>query len=112
MRVITAVLIGFSFFVTGQSSAADKAMTGDELSALLANGKTIHLGGKGTGYSGELTLNADGTGAGSAQTDDGKKHFKIEGTWEIRDGAFCRVWHDLDDGKDVCETWVKTGPRR
>ena len=28
----------------------------------------------------------------------------------ITDGKFCRIWVDLDDGKEVCETWIKAGP--
>jgi hypothetical protein len=108
MRQSTALALGVFLAIGGQALSADE-MTGEELTALLASGKTIMLGGEGTGYSGELTLNADGTGSGSAKTDDGKTEFKLEGTWEIRDGKFCRTWTEIDDGKEVCETWVKAG---
>jgi hypothetical protein len=96
----------------GAAHAAGKAMTGDELTALLANGKTVKLGGKGTGYSGTLDLKADGTGSGSAKSDDGKSQFTLEGTWEIRSGKFCRKWAAVDGGEEVCETWVKDGANK
>ncbi len=82
-------------------------MTGDELSALTANGITLTLGGEGMGYKGELALAADGTAKGGAKMDNGNE-LSISGTWAIKDGKFCRTWADLDDGKEVCETWVKT----
>jgi hypothetical protein len=112
MRAFAALIFGCLLVAAAPAYSAGKAMTGDELTALLANGKTIMLGGPGTGYSGTLTLNADGTGHGSAQTDDGKTHIALDGTWEIRDGKFCRLWKDRDDNKEVCETWVKAGTNK
>lgn len=82
-------------------------MTGEELSALTANGVTLTLGGDGMSYKGELALAADGTGKGGAKLDNGNE-LSIAGTWAIKDGKFCRTWTDLDDGKEVCETWIKT----
>jgi hypothetical protein len=93
----------------GGSAAAQDQMTGEELQAALSGGKTISLGGKGQGYSGELILNADGTGSGTAKTDDGSKQFTMTGTWRIEGGQFCRTWKEFNDGKEVCEDWVKTG---
>jgi hypothetical protein len=94
------------------SAMADQTMTGDQLSELLAGGKTIMLGGPGIGYSGELVLTADGKGKGEAKTDDGSKTFVIEGTWEIRDDKFCRVWAEIGEGKEMCETWVIVAPNK
>jgi hypothetical protein len=88
------------------AALAGDAMTGAELTALLANGKTIQLGGPGAGYAGELALNADGTGKGTAKADDGT-NLTITGTWKIKGDQFCRAWKEFDDGKDVCETWEK-----
>jgi hypothetical protein len=82
-------------------------MTTEELSALTADGVTLTLGGAGLGYTGELELSADGTAKGGAKMDNGNE-LSIGGTWAIKDGKFCRVWTDLDDGKEVCETWIKT----
>lgn len=82
-------------------------MTEEELSALTANGITLKLGGEGMGYQGELALAADGTAKGGAKMDNGNE-LSIAGTWAIKDGKFCRTWADLDGGKEVCETWIKT----
>ena len=84
-------------------------MTQEELSALTAGGRTITLGGPGQGYSGTLELAEDGTGAGTATTDAGAK-LTLTGTWEVRDGMFCRTWTEFDDGAEICETWVETEP--
>src|SRR5689334_7902566 len=83
-------------------ASAEDAMTGAELTALLSGGKTIGLGGKGEGYSGELTLNADGTGKGQAKTDDGKV-LTLTGTWRIEGDQFCPTCQEFNDGKEVCE---------
>ena len=96
----------------GGPALAEEVMTGAQLKELLANGKTIKLGGPGTGYSGELVLSPDGKGKGEAKTDDGSKTFAIEGTWEIKDDTFCRTWAAFDDGKEVCETWVLIEPKK
>lgn len=110
MRTLLAAI---ALVATAASQAvAEEAMTGAEMTALLSGGKTIMLGGPGTGYSGELALNADGTGKGKAATDDGSKTFMIEGTWEIRDDTFCRIWAEISDGEEVCETWVLVEPKK
>jgi hypothetical protein len=108
MRLFIAPLIAFSFYSTVAMSK-DVKMTGDEMNALLSSGKTLSLGGKGQGYAGTLVLSADGKGEGSAKPDSGGQ-IKLSGTWKITGDKFCRIWADLDDGKEVCETWVKAGP--
>ena len=85
-------------------------MSGDEFRALLADGLTLNLGGPGEGYSGQVRLEPDGTGKGSARADDGTE-YDITGTWEIEGDRFCRKWR-YDDFKRVCETWRKTGPNK
>lgn len=92
-------------------SAAEvgQPMSDAELTALLADGETIRLGGPGLGYAGSLDVRADGSATGSAKTDAGAT-IRIDGTWTVRDGKFCRTWTDLDGGKEVCETWVYTAP--
>ncbi len=91
------------------AGAADKTLNEADLTTLLAGGKTLGLGGKGMGYSGTITLTADGKGDGSAKTDGGTV-ITINGTWRIKGDRFCRTWKDLDDGKEVCETWRLTSP--
>lgn len=95
----------------GLASAAEKAMTGVELEALLSGGRTITLGGPGEGYLGSLTLSADGSGSGSAKTDDGRV-LTLSGTWKIKGDTFCRQWEEFDNGDEVCEIWVLTAPTR
>ena len=101
VSAITTVL------VAGPTLAQDTAMSQDQLEALTADGVTLKLGGEGLGYSGELMLAADGTGKGSAKTDDGTV-LSLTGTYEVRGGQFCRSWMEFDDGAEVCETWMLT----
>lgn len=91
----------------GTASSQDKTMTQDQLEKLTANGVTLKLGGEGHGYSGVLQLTADGTGKGSAKTDDGTV-LSLTGSYEVRDGQFCRSWVEFDAGAEVCETWIFT----
>jgi hypothetical protein len=91
--------------------AADKYMTGDEIKALIGEGKTINLGGKGEGYEGTLEIRADGTASGSAKTDAGKT-LVIEGIWAIKNNQFCRKWDGFDDAKMVCEKWKVIGENK
>lgn len=105
MTALRTTLLALPLIALVTPSFAQDAMTGDQLQALLADGLTMTLGGKGEGYLGELVLGADGTGNGSAKTDAGDT-INIAGTWAIKGDQFCRVWADLSDGKEVCETWV------
>jgi hypothetical protein len=101
------VLLATLLAIGGSAAAQETAMTNAELTALLTGGKTINLGGPGHGYKGELSLNADGTGAGKATTDGGDV-ITIVGTWRIEGDQFCRTWKGFGDG-EVCETWVRDG---
>lgn len=100
-----AVSMIMAFSAISAASAADTKMSGADLTALLASGKTVKLGGPGEGYTGQLTLHADGRGSGAAKTDDGTV-IAIEGVWRIKGDKFCRTWTGLDGGKEICETWV------
>ena len=112
MRSLCILMAAGALAATSTIASAEEAMTGEQLKELLSADKTIKLGGPGTGYSGELLLTADGKGKGEAKTDDGKNTFRIEGTWEIRDDTFCRTWTELDEGKEVCETWLLVEPKK
>lgn len=112
-RALIAVVA--SLILTGLATAAEdkqktpKAdkparMTEAQLTDLLAKGRTIHLGGPGAGYTGELVLTADKTGKGEMKSDAGKVTV-INGTWRIKGDRFCRTWKGIDDGKEVCEVW-------
>lgn len=111
MKQIT-IILATMLMLSGtamEANAAGKAIKGAELTALLNNGKTLTLGGKGEGYSGTLILAKDGTAKGSVKTDDGKT-INLVGTWKIKGDKFCRTWTDLDSGKEVCETWRIKSP--
>ncbi len=96
---ITLVIISASWPLRAED------MSGEKLKLLLANGLTLMLGGPGEGYKGTVRLEADGTGAGSAVLDNGKK-LDITGTWTIEDNRFCRKWK-FNNFKKECETWRK-----
>lgn len=106
IMLATALMLSGAAF---EANAAGKAMKGAELGALLNDGKTVNLGGKGEGYSGTLVLAKDGTAKGSVKTDDGTT-INLGGTWKIKGDKFCRTWKDLDSGKEVCETWRVKSP--
>ena len=88
---------------------AQEAMTGSELEAVLGPHKTIVI--RGPTYTAELTLKSSGTGVGSATSNDGKVT-AIAGVWYIRGNQFCRAWENIDEGEEVCETWVKNGSNK
>ena len=109
---ITGLLIIFLFiFSPCIAMSSETQMTGTQLKQLLGERITLTLGGEGEGYTGELLLNADGTGKGQALTDKGKK-MRIEGTWEIVGDEFCRIWKEVSKGKKVCERWIIIGDNK
>lgn len=109
---ITSFLMISLFILSSlMALAAENQMTGTQLKQLLAEGITLMLGGEGAGYTGELELYPDGTGKGQWVTNKGKKGM-IEGTWEIVDDEFCRVWKDVSGGKRVCERWIIVGENK
>lgn len=102
--------MGLCLLAASGASAAEK-MSGKQLTALLKDGKEIMLGGPGKGCSGTLMVAADGTAKGEVKTDSGDV-IAIEGKWAIKKDRFCRTWvGGRDPGKEICETWVKSGDR-
>ena len=108
MRARFGIIAALALATSALQAQAGDPMTQAELAELTSGGVTILLGGPGEGYSGTLVLAADGTGAGTAKTDSGTE-LTLTGTWEVRDGKFCRSWQEFDDGAEVCETWILTG---
>ncbi|MGR9203994.1 hypothetical protein ACU8OG_08615 [Rhizobium leguminosarum] len=103
-------LAGLSVMFFGTQAFAATAMTGKELQALLSNGKELTLGGPKEGYAGQLSIMKDGTAHGQVKLDSGDV-IPIEGVWHITGNKFCRTWKGgRDAGKEICETWNKTGP--
>jgi hypothetical protein len=109
MRNILSVAVA-ALLMSGAADAAE-TMTGKELTTLLGHGKNLILGGPGKGYAGSLSLSADGKGKGQIKLDSGDV-IPIEGVWAIKKDRFCRTWKGgRDAGKQICESWVKTGPK-
>jgi hypothetical protein len=105
IKVLTlASLVTFGVLATASHAQSCKALSTDQLAQLTSKGVTLKLGGEGEGYSGSLKLNKNGSAKGGATTDAGDK-ISIAGKWRIADNKFCRTWSDLNDGKEVCETW-------
>src|SRR6266508_4210764 len=102
-------VLAFILFIG--SALAQEAMTGDELEALLGDDRTNGIGGPGAGYTGEIAFKSDGTATGSAKTDKGEV-IQIDGVWYIEGDKFCRTWKAVDDGKEVCEIWIKDGENK
>ena len=103
--------LGLALTLIATSALAQEAMTGDELEDLLGKDKSFVLGGPGTGYAGEVVFRSDGTTSGSVKTDDGKVT-EIGGVWYIVGNKVCRTWKDVDEGKEVCGTWIKDGDNK
>ncbi|OWV90388.1 hypothetical protein [Rhizobium sp. R693] len=102
--------LSFALVVIAGPGLAATAMTGKELTELLADGKELTLGGPKDGYSGHLSVMKDGTADGSIKLESGDV-IPIQGVWHINGNKFCRTWKGgRDAGKEVCETWNKTGP--
>lgn len=108
MRALAGLSI--ALMVAAGPTFAASAMTGKELSALLSEGKELTLGGPKDGYSGHLSVMKNGTARGEVKIQGGDV-IPIEGRWHVAGNKFCRTWKaGRDAGKEVCETWNKTGP--
>jgi hypothetical protein len=110
MRSALTLAAGLFCLAGASAQAQDATMTGNDLHLLLDAGKTITLGGPGLGYSGQLVLNADGTGQGSATHEDDGSVVELTGTWRIDGNQFCGTWRT--EAPEVCETWVKVGENK
>ncbi|MGF2015092.1 hypothetical protein [Nostoc sp. DedVER01b] len=106
-----AIIFGITASILFASPTfAASTMSGKELTALLSQDKQLILGGPKEGYQGELNISKEGTAKGQVKLDSGDV-IAIEGVWHIAGNKFCRTWKGgRDAGKEVCETWVKTGP--
>ena len=105
-------VIVLAIMATADSDAfpAEKvALTGPELSALLANGLTVSstdmLGGK--NYTAHMTYATNGTLSG-AVTFPGKAPIDLKGTWKLDGPRLCRTIVPLQP-QEVCEIWLKSG---
>jgi len=83
---------------------AESYLNDDEIKALLGN--TVRSGKTADGTPWTIRSNADGTQTLVAGKDNS---FTDSSTYVVRDGASCETWRKLDDGKETCWRFRKTG---
>jgi hypothetical protein len=93
------------------ASAADKPLTGAQLTELLGKGLSVTSldmnGGK--NFTGQATFATGGTLKGTV-TFTGKPAIPLTGTWKVDGDRLCRVVRPLQP-QEVCETWVQSGDK-
>lgn len=103
----TALKIILLGFMLGSlpAQAADRQMTGAQMTSLFSYTRVIKLGGPSSGYYGMIYLRPNFTGRGLAFFADGSTK-TITGTWRIANNRFCRKFVEFDNGAEICERWV------
>jgi hypothetical protein len=109
-RSMATALLTLSLIANAEA-ADGKPLTAGEMKALVANGITIGIVNApgDPEYKGSITINADGTQAGTV-TMGGKPPTALTGTWKLKGNQFCRILKPVSD-KETCETWVHTGDK-
>jgi hypothetical protein len=97
---------------SGSTFAQDrKPFTAAEMQALLAKGLLVNSsdldGGK--VFTGRVTLSADGKLSGTI-TPAGDKAIALSGAWKLKGAQLCRTIDPIEPD-EVCETWLRTGPK-
>jgi hypothetical protein len=104
-------LIALGVMFTG-SALAQTPYTAAEMQALLAKGLAVASsdldGGK--VFTARITLAAGGQLSG-ALTPAGDKAIAVSGTWKLKGAQVCRTLAPIQP-EEVCETWVKSGPKQ
>ncbi len=94
------------------SAFAQTPYTAAEMQALLAKGLVVTSsdldGGK--VFTARITLAAGGQLSG-ALTPAGDKAIAVSGTWKLKGAQVCRTLAPIQP-EDICETWVKSGPKQ
>ena len=105
----SVLMLVASVAVAAQKPKPPKPMTAEQMSALLAAGRTIKVTGAGDHYSGRFELAADGTGTGAVTV--GGKDATASGSWQLTRNLFCHSWQGLEPA-EVCESWVQIEPKK
>ena len=104
-------LIALGVMFAGQAFA-QTPYTAAEMQALLAKGLVVASsdldGGK--VFTARITLAAGGQLSG-ALTPAGDKAVAVSGTWKLKGAQVCRTLAPIQP-EEVCETWVKSGPKQ
>lgn len=94
------------------SAFAQGPYTAAEMQALLAKGLVVSSsdldGGK--VFTARITLAAGGQLSG-ALTPAGDKAIAVSGTWKLKGAQVCRKIEPIEP-EEICETWVKSGPKQ
>ena len=110
--MIRAVLILGCVFAAGSAAAQVKApYSAAEMQALLGKGLVVTTsdlqGGK--VFTARIVLAADGKLSGNI-TPAGDKAIAVSGTWKLKGAQVCRTIDPIEPD-EVCETWLKSGPK-
>ena len=110
--MIRAALILGCAFAAGSAAAQVKApYSAAEMQALLGKGLAVSTsdlrGGK--VFTARIVLAADGKLSGTI-TPAGDKAIAVSGTWKLKGAQVCRTIDPIEPD-EVCETWLKSGPK-
>ena len=109
--MIRGGLIALAVMFAG-SAFAQAPYTAAEMQALLAKGLVVASsdldGGK--VFTARITLAAGGQLSG-ALTPAGDKAIPVSGTWKLKGAQVCRTLAPIQP-EEICETWVKSGPKQ
>jgi hypothetical protein len=109
--MIRTFLIASALVFTG-SALAQSPYTAAEMQALLGKGLVVSSsdldGGK--VFTARITLAAGGQLSGSL-TPAGDKAIPVTGVWKLKGAQVCRTLAPIQP-EEVCETWVKSGPKQ
>lgn len=83
---------------------ADEYLTDAELKVMLSD--TVRTGKTKDGVPWTIRSNADGT---QTMVAGKKKDFRDSSTYVIRDNSSCETWKKIEDGRETCWRFKKTG---
>jgi hypothetical protein len=111
-NMIRTAIIALTVVLAGSALAQVKApYTAAEMQTLLGKGLAVSTsdlqGGK--VFTARIMLGADGKLSGSI-TPAGDKAIAVSGTWKLKGAQVCRTIDPIEPD-EVCETWVKSGPK-
>lgn len=107
--IITALGI---VFVTSAAMAQNAPIPAAEMQTLLAQGLKVSssdLNGGGE-FTGRVDLAANGRLSGTI-TPAGHGPIALSGNWKLKGAQLCRTLAPIEPD-EVCETWVRTGPKQ
>src|SRR5437588_8958176 len=106
-------LIALAFIFVGAAAIAQdkKPYTAAEMQALLGKGLVVSSmdleGGK--HFTGRVNLEAGGKLSGTL-TVSGQRPIALSGVWQLKAAQLCRTLEPVEPA-EVCETWLRTGPK-